>query len=112
MERERERKREKLVGLRPRPLTYMRKDSTIQVVPMPHASVCLIFYPWPTTQETTTFVHACCVCDHVLHVCDVTRVCVKHSMLVAVSNRRGSLALGARTGGLKYFDGSNPYHPV
>ena len=46
------------------------------------------------------------------YVCDVTRVCVQHSMLAAVSNRRDSLALGTRTGGLKYFDGSNPHHPA
>ena len=46
------------------------------------------------------------------YVCGVTRVCVQHSMLAAVSNRQGSLALGTRTGGLKYFDGSNPHHPA
>ena len=47
-----------------------------------------------------------------MYVCGVTRACAQRSMLVAVSNRRGSLALGTRTGGLKYFDGSNPHHPA
>ena len=46
------------------------------------------------------------------YVCSVTRVCVQHSMLAAVSDRQSSLALGTRTGGLKYFDGSYPHHPA
>ena len=57
-----------------------------------------------------------CVMLHALRSCATCvwcykGVCIQHSVLAAVSNRWGSSALGARTGGLKYFDGSNPYHP-